>query len=273
MAVHVWNHAAEELFGWSAAEVVGDAPPFVTAETKPALDRLVARVFRGRTVKGHTHRYVRHDGEPVDVDVSIAPLRNVSGRVTAAVAVLADVTEQRLATQALRESEVWFRSLVQHSSDMVMVIAGDGTMQYLSPSVCEFAGLDAGRVIGRRTTDVLSMPADERAPLQEIFGRLRAHPGATVRMMFRMLRADGAWRWLEIAASNLLDDSAVQGIVVNARDVTEKFEIDSDGTRVGGEAPRVRLERYRRDLRARCRRFCAIQQSGRRSDVRAACHR
>jgi diguanylate cyclase (GGDEF)-like protein/PAS domain S-box-containing protein len=226
-AVHVWNRAAEDLFGWTADEVVGDPPPFVTPETKPALDRLVARVFRGRTVKGQTHHYVRRDGAPLDVDVSIAPLRNAAGQVVTAVAVLADVTEQRRATQALRESEVWFRSLVQHSSDMVMVIAADGTMQYLSPSVGDFAGFDATEVIGRRTNEVISSASEERTRLQEMFTRLRSQPGATERMIFRSRRADGAWRWVEMAASNLLDDRAVQGIVVNARDVTEQFDADS----------------------------------------------
>src|SRR5205085_4752740 len=113
--VHIWNRAAEELFGWTAAEVVGTTCPFVSDDTADLAD-VLARVFRGRTVKGYLTRYTCRDGEPVDVDVSIAPLRNAAGRVVTAVAVMADVTEHKRATEMLLHSEVWYRSLVQHSS-------------------------------------------------------------------------------------------------------------------------------------------------------------
>ena len=77
--VHVWNRAAEELFQWSADEVVGTPPPFLDDETRPDVEGLIARVFGGRTVKGHLGRYLRRDGQAVDVDLSIAPLRNTEG--------------------------------------------------------------------------------------------------------------------------------------------------------------------------------------------------
>ena len=110
----------------------------------------------------------------VDVDVSIAPLRNGAGRVVTAVAVLADVTKQKRATQALRQSEVWFRSLVQHSTDMVMVIAEDGEMGYLSPSACAFLGVDGHEAVGRRVTDVIRAADADLPALQEMFVALRA---------------------------------------------------------------------------------------------------
>jgi diguanylate cyclase (GGDEF)-like protein/PAS domain S-box-containing protein len=225
--VHVWNRAAEELFGWSAKEAVGVLPPFVTTENALEIEELFRRVFDGRTVKGYLSRFCRKDGADVDVDVSIAPLRNQAGRVVTAVAVLADVTEQKRATQAVRESEVWFRSLVQHSTDMVMVIAEDGEMRYLSPSACTFLGVEAHDALGRRVTEVIRAMEADLPALQEMFLGLRAAPGATERATFRVERSDGTTRWIEMAASNLLDDPAVRGIVANARDITESFEADA----------------------------------------------
>jgi diguanylate cyclase (GGDEF)-like protein/PAS domain S-box-containing protein len=225
--VHVWNHAAVELFGWTAEEAVGGPPLFVDDEARDELDGVLARVFRGRTVKGYPARFSRRDGERVDVELSIAPLRNAAGRVVTAVAVLADVTEQVRATQAVHESEVWFRSLVQHSTDMVMVIGADGTLRYLSPSACEFAGTHLHDVLGRRVNEVFEPSPDDRPGLQEAFTRLWSRPRSTERATFRIVRGDGAQRWIEMSASNLIDDSAVEGIVVNARDVTESFEADA----------------------------------------------
>jgi len=225
--VHVWNHAAEEVFGWTAAEVVGGTLPFVTDETVEEVDDLIARVFRGRTVKGYRGRYACRDGSSVDVDVSLAPLRNKSGRVVTAVVVLADVTEQTRAAQAVHESEVWFRSLVQHSTDMVVVIGESGTLNYLSPSGCDFAAVKLHDVMGVPVNEIFRAVDEDLAVLQTMFMRLRAEPGATELATFRAPRGDGELRWIEMAASNLINDPAVRGIVVNARDVTESFEAEA----------------------------------------------
>ena len=145
----------------------------------------------------------------------------------AAIAVLADVTEQKQSARALVESEVWFRSLVQNSTDMVMVLGPDGTFDYMSPSAAEFVGFEADDVAKRRVNEILSPDPDDLTSLQETFVRLRAEPGSVEMTTFRLKRADGAMRWIEMAASNLIDDSAVRGIVINARDITETFEADA----------------------------------------------
>jgi diguanylate cyclase (GGDEF)-like protein/PAS domain S-box-containing protein len=225
--VHVWNHAAEELFQWTADEVVGTPPPFVNAETRDEIDGLIARVFRGRTVKGYLGRYLRRDGQTIDVDLSIAPLRNPEGRVVTAVAVLADVSEQVRATRAVRESEVWFRSLVQHSSDMVAVIAPDGTISYASPRTADFVGLEVDRLIGRSAGEMFTFLDDDRDLMSSAFARLRSIPGSSERIVFRSPRHDGVLRWIEMTVSNLLENPAVSGIVVNARDITEQHEADT----------------------------------------------
>src|SRR3954451_6889988 len=122
---------------------------------------------------------------------------------------------------------------------MVMVIAADGTMQYLSPSACDFAGVDPYEVLSRRAGDVLTAVDEDRPALSEVFSRLRAQPGSTERVTFRICRVDGEQRWIEMAVSNLLDDPAVRGIVVNARDITESFEAD-----VAVRASEERLRAY-----------------------------
>ena len=222
--VQMWNRASEDLFGWSADEAVGRTLPFIGEDERADLDPLLARVFEGETVKGHRARYDRRDGEPIDVEVALAPLPNARGRVVTAVGVIADVSEQTRATQALVRSEVWFRSLVQHSTDMVIVLTDDLTISYVSASASAFTGLDERDLNRVRIIDLVSPEAEDLLPLRAAFMRLRATPGGTERTTFRVKRADGDPRWVEIVATNLLDDPAVGGIVVNGRDVTEEFE-------------------------------------------------
>jgi diguanylate cyclase (GGDEF)-like protein/PAS domain S-box-containing protein len=224
--VHVWNRAAEAVFGWTADDVVGAPLPFLSDDGRDDLAPLLDRVFAGETIKGYRARYVRRDGDAVDVDLAIAPLRNADGKVVTAVAALADVTEQTRATQALVESEVWFRSLVQHSSDMVMVLAVDGTVAYASPTARAFTGAGGENLRTRSIAEVVRIDDEYLGELQAVFARLRATANATERVTFRVRRADGELRWIEMVATNLFDDPAVRGIVVNGRDITESFEAD-----------------------------------------------
>jgi diguanylate cyclase (GGDEF)-like protein/PAS domain S-box-containing protein len=226
-AVQVWNRASEQLLGWPANEMLGAQPELVGSDGREELGELLERVFAGETIKGHEARLARRHGESIDVDASIAPLRDASGRVAAAVVILADITEHKRAANSLERSEVWFRSLVQNSSDMLMVMAADSTLTYVSPSALEFAGLTSDDVATMRVNEIFAPPAADLAELQQTFARLRATPGAVELATFRLTRADGETRWIELAATNMLDDAAVQGIVINARDVTESFEADA----------------------------------------------
>ncbi len=221
--VHVWSRACEDMFGFSSADVIGKQPLMLDDESSVEFMALVDRVFAGETIRGHDARYLRHDGTAVDAEVAIAPLRDRSGRVVTAVAVLADVSEQKRAIQSLAEREVRFRSLVQHSSDMITVLDGNGDTSYMSPSAWRFLGIDPSD--DPRVPVTRPSPAPEDAQrLTTMFDALRSQPGATQSMTFRLQRADGEYRWIDLVSTNLLDDPAVAGIVNNARDITERFE-------------------------------------------------
>ena len=221
--VHVWNRASEELFGWSSSEVIGSLPPFIDSAAE--MRALTAPVFTGETVRSHSARYSGSDGRPLDVNVAIAPLRNAAGRVVSAVVVVADVSDQKRAELALRESEVRFRSLVQNSSDMVTIIAPGGRVTYRSPSACRFLGIDPESDPEVPVDDALH--EDDRPALVGLLERLHANPGASETIRYRFRRADGEFRWIEMVATDHSDDPAVLGVVTNARDVTDRVEAEN----------------------------------------------
>jgi diguanylate cyclase (GGDEF)-like protein/PAS domain S-box-containing protein len=125
-----------------------------------------------------------------------------------------------LAETAARQNEARFRSLVQHSSDVIFVIQPAATVRFVSPSVWRVFGYDPSHLIGARLSEFVH-PED----LNEVQGFLSdaaSRKGVTQPSEWRVRRPDGSWLHAETIGTNLLDDPAVAGIVLNARDVSER---------------------------------------------------
>ncbi|MEV6851446.1 diguanylate cyclase [Actinoplanes sp. NPDC051411] len=125
---------------------------------------------------------------------------------------------ERLLAERDRQRE-WFGSLVQHSSDVTLVVGGDGLIRYTSPASRRVLGVDPSRLTGTLLgTHAL---VEDRPRLDALFARLAAAPGVDVNAQLRMRHADGSLRWLDIVGADLSDNPSVDGIVLNARDITE----------------------------------------------------
>jgi diguanylate cyclase (GGDEF)-like protein/PAS domain S-box-containing protein len=126
-------------------------------------------------------------------------------------------------TDELRDSERRFRSLVQNSSDVTLVIGAEGEVKYLSPSARTVLGHDDEAEL----PNPLELVAKEDLPRLRAAGRkLRAKSGATDSIEFRARRQNGQLRDVEAIVTNLLHDPAVGGFVVNARDISERKELE-----------------------------------------------
>jgi len=124
---------------------------------------------------------------------------------------------------AAHTSEERYRTLAEHSSDLVIVYDDTATIVYMNPPAARFTGLTPGEQFGR--SNRLVHP-DDLPVLQAQFGRLaRAGTGSSSEPFeLRVRRRDDQYRWLELIATHLLDDPIVRGVVINARDVTDRRE-------------------------------------------------
>ena len=134
----------------------------------------------------------------------------------------AAVDQERL-TDELRRSERRFSALVTRSSDIVMVVSAEGSIQYASPAfeaVLGYPIAEAQRIQG----PALIHPDD----IEGLRAALAAtsSPHATVHQEIRLLSSEGAYLWFEAAMTNLIDDPDVNGIVANMRDVTRRKDAE-----------------------------------------------
>lgn len=132
--------------------------------------------------------------------------------------------ERQQAEVKLRNREAKFRSLIQNSTDIITLLAADGTVQYESPAVETVLGHHPEDLVGRNVLGWIH--PDDTADVQTAIGALIGNPGSTLRRELRFRHRDDSWRDLEAIGTNLLQDPAVEAIVVNSRDITERKQTE-----------------------------------------------
>ncbi len=130
------------------------------------------------------------------------------------------IAEARLSEDEMRKSAERFASLVRRSSDVIAIVDSAGYIQFVTPSIERLLGTPPSRVEGTCLFDYVVF--DEQNVLHELLGQIAVGEELASPAELVLLRADGAKRWLEVRASNLMDDPNVGGIVLNGRDVTER---------------------------------------------------
>lgn len=129
--------------------------------------------------------------------------------------------EQQFLLEQLTNSEKRFRTLVENSTEAVVVLSAEARPTYVSPAVKNVLGYTAQEVMAM---DLFTMAhVDDVAELSKVMIEVLAKPGVPIQgHTGRMLHKDGSWRWIEATVTNLLHDPAINGIVDNFRDVTLK---------------------------------------------------
>src|SRR5262249_36134759 len=130
--------------------------------------------------------------------------------------------EERLkeAREAQRRSEQHFRSLIENAVDIITVLDREGRVRYASPSVKRALGYAPDALIGRPLAELVQ--PEDAAAFASSFAAATAGAGNTAAADFRIGHQEGGWRLVEATFTNLLEDPAVAGVVLNARDVTEE---------------------------------------------------
>jgi diguanylate cyclase (GGDEF)-like protein/PAS domain S-box-containing protein len=129
------------------------------------------------------------------------------------------VDESNRARVVLGESEARFRALVQHAADIITVIDSSGRVAYMSPAVSEIFGKPPEDLVGTGFEHFLDRAGVERSRV--LYEELVDHPERPVTTEFHVF--DGSrWRWIEATWTNQLAEPAVQGIVGNLREITDR---------------------------------------------------
>jgi PAS domain S-box-containing protein len=126
--------------------------------------------------------------------------------------------------EEFRRANERFRLLLENLSEVILVVNADGCVRYASPSLLRVIGQTPESVEGRSLLDLVD-PAQHGDAARYLHGIVTGTPGDGIRL--RVRHESGPWRLLELLGRNLLDHPVVSGIVLTARDVTERDALET----------------------------------------------
>jgi PAS domain S-box-containing protein len=151
-----WNPAAERLFGFSAAEAVGERIELIVPPDKHVEVReILRRVSRGEAIEHFETLRLHKDGREVDVSLGISPIRSATGEIVGASKIARDITESRKTQKALNQEIEERRRIFETSQDLILVTDTAGNFVQVSPSSMTILGYEPAEMIGHSATEFI----------------------------------------------------------------------------------------------------------------------
>ncbi|HUN95429.1 MAG TPA: PAS domain S-box protein [Bradyrhizobium sp.] len=151
-----WNRAAERLFGFTAAEAVGKhIDIIVPPDRRSEVDQILGRISRGETIEQHETVRMHKDGKPIDVSLSVAPIRSSSGEIIGASKTARDLGERKQAQKALHQEIEERQRVFETSQDLILVADTKGNFVQVSPSSQSILGYEPFEMVGRNAIDFI----------------------------------------------------------------------------------------------------------------------
>lgn len=232
------NAAATETYGYSEAEFMEmDVRFMYPPDEQHVLERILREKAWTRQVNKAQVRLAKKSGEILTAEILSQPLTTWND--TARIIVAQDITDRIKAEEALRASEQRFKALVQDGSDLTAILDLSGTFKYVSPSTKRVLGVDSEMLMHRNIFEFIH--PEDKARVVEGFSNLGTSKSRRLEP-FRVAIGATQHRWIETFITDLSEEHAVGGMVINGRDVTQRINNE--------RKIRANLEHYNRISRA-----------------------
>ena len=205
------NNAALINLGYQRDEIIGQTVHFIDPgfSTKEFLDFWNKQPFNHPLIFESKHR--RKDGSYISVEISSQKF--LQNDKTFYYGIARDISERK-------KAEKRFQALIENAPDGVAIMNMQGMMIYASPNAIRHFGYDFEETVGRYGNEFTH--PDDLPAVYEVLEKVMKDPSQKVKLQYRFRKKSGEYLWIETTFSNLLYDDAVQGIVMNFTDITER---------------------------------------------------
>ncbi|MGH9619731.1 MAG: PAS domain S-box protein, partial [Bryobacteraceae bacterium] len=200
-----WNKSSERLFGYTAKEAIGQtiASLIIPDDRQEEEPDILARLRRGERVDHFETVRRRKDGSPIDVSLTISPVRNAQGVIIGASKIARDITESKRMRAALLESDARFRQLADTMPQIVWTTGPDGRPDYYNERWYQFTGFS--RILPPDVSwESILHPDDAQRVHESWAGAIQSGQDYNVEYRF-FDRRENRWRWFVARAVPVRD--------------------------------------------------------------------
>jgi PAS domain S-box-containing protein len=236
-----WNKAAEQMYGYSAEEIVGRSISVLVPPDHPGeLPALLERLRVGETIEHYETEQSRKDGRRILVALTISPLRDAAQKVTGLSVIARDITERKRAEKALQLSEERYRALAFVTSQIIWTTNPAGEVEDI-PIWRAFTGQSVDEVRGWGWIEAVH--PDDRERTADIRSR-SVRNQSFYDTEYRMRRHDGEYRWMAVHGVPVLEEKGtIREWVCTCADITERKQAETEILRLNQDLERRVAER------------------------------
>ncbi len=221
-----WNAGAQTMYGYRAEEVVGKSisilmPPARKGEMIQLLDTVVNS---GTAVSDFETVLTTKDGRPLDISLTISPVRDSGREILGAAAIARNISQQRRADRAMRNSAERFRALFERSLDCLYIHDFEGNFLDANPAALKLLGYERGELSGLNLFTLLT--TDRLSPTLRTLKELEETRSYTETTEFRLRRRNGAFVDLETNLTVIPFEGTTGAILGVARDITGRKQAE-----------------------------------------------
>lgn len=222
LQIHYISPAFEHIWGRTPDSLYANPASFIEA-VHPDDRELVVRDRNRMAARGFDveYRIQRPDGVTRWIRDRSYPIKDESGKVVRIAGIAQDVTRRKLAEENLQNREAWWRSLFEHTNDLVTVTDTRGRRLYHSPSVERVLGYSDHELEGERALAIVH--PDDQPNLRAVLAELILNPEQPQRTQYRLRRTDGRYVYMEstvVFVPGLVDGGALISCATNVTDRT-----------------------------------------------------
>lgn len=215
--------ACEKIYGYTADEFLQNPNlwfDLIVEEDKHVVHAGEDVLKSGMPIRLE-YRIVHKNGDLRWLLSKIEPTLNAEGVLVRIDGINSDITKRKDAEDALKFSEAKFRSMIERSSDGIVISNAEGTIEFATTALTRITGFTLDEI---SQTDIMHFfHPDDVDELTALRSEMLTATGNVMKFKARFCRKDGEWIWIEGLTQNRLEDPAIKGLVTNYRDITERM--------------------------------------------------